>query len=143
MNAADHPVEPEAWNCGPLSTIDPMHDTPAGSEARGRILPQSALARWIVQTVVGAFPTPAASANCFTFMNQIATLPLVSCQIMSLLPSPSKSPAPMIFHRLGDAFPMPADCMTCAPFISQIAMSPVVGSCHKMSPKPSPLKSPV
>src|SRR5260370_21683802 len=76
-------------------------------------------------------------------MNQIATLPLVSCQRMSLLPSPLKSPVPTIFHTLGGAFPTPAACVTCAPFISQIATSPVAVFRHRMSPLPSPLKSPV
>src|SRR5258705_10786018 len=98
-----------------------MNDTPAGSEARGRILPQSALARWIVQTVVGAFPTPAACATCAPFMNQIATLPLVSCQRMSLLPSPLKSPGPTIDHTAGGAEPTPADLPTRPSIISTTA----------------------
>src|SRR2546427_11222835 len=51
---------------------------------------QSTLAPWIDQTV-GAFPTPAGCLTWAPFMNQIATLPLVSRQRISLLPSPSKS----------------------------------------------------
>src|SRR6267378_2774221 len=95
----------------------------------------------MVQTEVGTFPAPAACATCVPFMNQIATSPFVSCQRISLLPSPLKSPVPTIFHTLGGAFPTPADWVTWAPFISQIATSPVVVFCQRMSPVPSPLKS--
>src|SRR5712691_3511029 len=101
---------------------------------------QSALAPWIDQTV-GIFPTPADCETCAPFMNHIATLPLLSCQRMSLLPSPLKSPVPTIDQVVG-AFPTPADCVTCAPFISQIATLPLV-SRHRTSPLPSPSKSPV
>ncbi|HLK83305.1 MAG TPA: hypothetical protein VKT99_17690 [Xanthobacteraceae bacterium] len=45
---------------------------------------------WIDQAV-GTFPTPADCVTCAPFMNQIATLPLLSCQRMSLLPSALKS----------------------------------------------------
>src|SRR5262245_19708803 len=76
-------------------------------------------------------------------MNHIATLPLVSCQRMSLLPSPSKSPVSTIDHTEGGAEPTGADWVTCAPFISQIATLPLVVSRHRMSLLPSPSKSPV
>src|SRR5215470_7756633 len=95
---------------------------------------QSAPAPWIVQTarqvvvvhMMGTLPTPADCATCTPFMNQIATLPLVSCQRRSLLPLPSKSPVSTIDHTAGGAFPTPAACATCAPFISQIATLPLV-----------------
>src|SRR6266849_2775275 len=76
-------------------------------------------------------------------MNQIATLPLPSCQRMSLLPSPLKSPVSLIDQRGDAAEPTPAAPVTCAPFISQIATSPVLVFCQRMSPLPSPLKSAV
>src|SRR6266852_342897 len=101
---------------------------------------QSALAPWIDQTV-RIFPTPADCETCGPFMNQIATLPLLSCQRMSLLPSPLKSPVSTIVQLVG-AEPSPADWVTCAPFISQIATLPLP-SRHRMSLLPSPLKSPV
>src|SRR5229473_476031 len=101
---------------------------------------QSALAPWIDQTV-GIFPTPADCETCGPFMNQIATLPLLSCQRMSLLPSPLKSPVPTIDQVVG-AEPRPADCRSCAPFISHTATLPLP-SAQRMSPLPSPLKSPV
>src|SRR5215470_11543296 len=77
-------------------------------------------------------------------MNQIATLPLVSCHTMSLLPSPLKSPVPTIDQVVG-TFPIPAvlGFKTVVPFISQIAILPLVVSRHRMSHLPSPLKSPV
>jgi hypothetical protein len=52
---------------------------------------QSALAPWIDQAVA-TFATGEFEVMTPPFMNQIATLPLASCQRMSLLPSPSKSP---------------------------------------------------
>src|SRR5947209_51080 len=61
---------------------------------------QSALAPWIDQTV-GTVATPANCVTCVPFMNQIATSPLVSCQRMSLLPSPSKSPVSTIVQAVG------------------------------------------
>src|SRR5262249_21674468 len=100
---------------------------------------QSALMPWIDHTV-GLFPTPADCVTCAPFMNQIATLPLVSCQRMSLLPSPSKSPVATIDQMVG-AFPTPKD-VTWAPFISHTDKLPLV-SCQRMSPSPSPSKSPV
>src|SRR5262245_14520908 len=93
--------------------------TVVGAAAAGGGPHQSALVPWIDQTV-GAFPTPTDCATCAPFMNQIATLPLVSCQRMSLLPSPLKSPVSMTDQVVG-AEPTTADWVTCAPFISQIA----------------------
>src|SRR5882672_5526269 len=116
-----------------MSTEGPISAPPT-------LLDQSALAPWIDQTV-GTFPTPAPEASV-PFMNQIATLPLVSCQRMSLLPSPSKSPVSTIDQMAG-AEPAAAACVTCSPFINQIATVPLLVSRHRMSLLPSPLKSPV
>src|SRR5258708_7108674 len=74
-------------------------------------------------------------------MNQIATLPLVSCQRMSLLPSPLKSPVSTIDQVVG-AEPRPTDSMNSAPSISHTATLPLA-SRHRTSLLPSPLKSPV
>src|SRR5258708_20899753 len=90
---------------------------------------------------MGTFPTPADCATCVPFMNQIATLPLVSCQRRSLLPSPLKSPVSTIDHTVG-AEPTPADCLTCARFISHTATLPSV-SLQRTSPLPSPSKPPL
>ncbi len=46
-------------------------------------------------------PSPAAEEIVPPFMNQIATLPLVSLQRMSLLPSPSKPPVSAIDQVVG------------------------------------------
>jgi hypothetical protein len=62
------------------------------------------LAPWIDQTT-GTFPTAATWVTWAPFMNQIATLPLVSCQRMSLLPGvrcpnrpyPHRRPRAVIF----------------------------------------------
>src|ERR1700691_2695330 len=69
---------------------------------------QSASVPWIVQTV-GMVATPAALGfkTVVPFMNHIATSPPVSCQRMSLLPSPLKSPVSTIDHVVG-TFPTPA-----------------------------------
>src|SRR5499427_4623797 len=96
--------------------------------------------------MMGTFPTPAALGFKIVvpFMNQIATLPLVSCHRTSLLPSPLKSPVPTIDQVVG-TFPTPAvlGFKTVVPFISQIARLPRVVSRQRMSHLPSPLKSPV
>src|SRR5262245_7023256 len=65
--------------------LDPNSSLPRAAERDARPH-QSALAPWIDQ-IVGTFPTPADCVTCVPFTNQIATLPLVSCQRMSLLPS--------------------------------------------------------
>src|SRR5215470_10697135 len=57
--------------------------------------------------MIGTLPTPADCATCTPFMNQIATLPLVSCQRRSLLPLPSKSPVSTTDQLVG-AEPTPA-----------------------------------
>src|SRR5450631_2175456 len=96
---------------------------------------------------VGAFPTNEGSPGFNTlvpFISQITTLPLVSRQRMSLLPSPLKSPVPTMDQTVG-TFPTnegPPGFKTLVPFISQITTSPPV-SLHRMSLLPSPLKSPV
>ena len=59
------------------------------------------------------------------FMSHIDTSPLVSCQRMSLLPSPLKSPVPMIDHLVA-TLPRPADDETVAPFMNHIARLPLV-----------------
>src|SRR5215467_2397315 len=86
--------------------------------------PHSALALWIVQAT-GTLPRPAADLICRPFMNQIAVLPLLSRQRMSLLPSPLKSPVSAIDHAVGAA-PMPPDNAICAAFINHIATLPLV-----------------
>jgi hypothetical protein len=73
------------------------------------------------------------------FINQIATLPLVSRQRMSLLPSPLKSRCPTMDQLVGTMPRLPPP-MLVAPFISQIAAVPSL--CRQvMSLLPSPLKS--
>src|SRR5262250_2185002 len=93
--------------------------------------------------MMGTFPTPAALGfkTLVPFMNQTATLPLVSCHRTSLLPSPLKSPVPTMDQVVG-TFPTPAvlGFKTVVPFISQIATLPPV-SRHTMSLLPLPLKS--
>src|SRR5450759_3411146 len=75
--------------------------------ARGLILAgkcaqphQSSLAPWIDQAV-GTFATDRLEETVPPFISQIATLPLVSRQRMSLLPSSSKSPVSTIDHVVG------------------------------------------
>src|SRR5262249_42907650 len=82
-------------------------------------------------------PTPAGVA-CAPFMNQIPTLPLVSRQSKSALPSPSKSRCPTINQPAGPA-PTPAG-VTCAPFISHTPLLPLP-SATATSLLPSALKS--
>src|SRR5262249_56749672 len=84
-------------------------------------------------------PTPADWISCAPFISQIATLPLVSCQRTSPLPSPLKSPVPTTDHAV-ETVPTPADCVTCAPLKNHIATLPPV-SCQSQSYLPSPLKS--
>src|SRR5258708_40185586 len=93
--------------------------------------------------VVGTFPTNAVLGfkTVVPFISQIATLPLVSIQRMSHLPSPLKSPVPTIDQTV-DTLPTSADCRTCVPFINHTATLPLV-SRQRMSHMPSPLKSPV
>src|SRR5260221_3871709 len=85
--------------------------------------------------------TPGDCVTCVPFTNQIATLPLVSCQRMSLLPSPLKSPVSTIDQVVG-ADPRPTDIMNSAASISHTATAPLA-SRHRMSLLPSPLESPV
>src|SRR5688572_15695530 len=86
-------------------------------------------------------PTPAVDEMVTPLRNQIATLPLVSRQSKSLLPSPLKSPVSTML-QLAETRPRPPVCKTAVPFISQTATLPVV-SRHTISALPSPLKSPV
>src|SRR5208282_2758159 len=76
------------------------------------------------------------------FISQIATSPDVSCQRMSVLPSPLKSRCPMIDQVLGDTVATyeVVGFKIEVPFISQIATSPLV-SRQAMSLMPSSLKS--
>src|ERR1700722_1397633 len=94
--------------------------------------------------IVGMLPTGSAPSTWVPFMNQIDVSPLVLFrQRMSLLPSASKSPMPATVHVVaGGTLPIPTADMMVAPFISHTARLPLV-SCHRMSPRPSPLKSPV
>src|SRR6266404_7221169 len=106
-NAKDRvPIPIMAWWCRLLG--NPQHKP--RSRHRPHFADQSALAPWIDQ-VVDAFPTPTDCLTCVPFMNQIATLPPVSCHRMSLLPSPSKSPVSTI-DQLAGAEPTAADCVT-------------------------------
>jgi len=52
-----------------------------------------------IDQVVTAFPTPADCVTCAPFRNHIATLPLVSRQRMSPVPSPLKSPVGRCWPR--------------------------------------------
>jgi hypothetical protein len=61
---------------------------------------QSALVPWIVQAVE-TFATARLEETVPPFIVQIATLPLVSRQRMSLLPSPLKSPVSTIDQLVG------------------------------------------
>src|SRR5208282_4516686 len=77
------------------------------------------------------------------FISQIATSPDVSCQRMSVLPSPLKSPVPTIDQPDAVGTVPTYEVVgfkIVVPFISQIATSPDV-SCQRMSALPSPLKS--
>src|SRR5262249_58868282 len=94
---------------------------------------------------LGAYvPPPAVAAfkTVVPFISQIATLPPVSRQRMSDLPSPLKSPVPTM-DQVVATFPTPAvlGFKTVVPSISQIATLPLV-SLQTMSDLPSPLKSP-
>src|SRR5258708_23255484 len=90
-----------------------------------------------------SFPTPAVLGfkTVVPFISQIATLPLLSCQTMSLLPSPLKSPVPTM-DQVVRTFPTPAvlGFQMVVPFISQIPLLPLV-SRHTISLLPPPSKS--
>jgi hypothetical protein len=58
------------------------------------------------------------------------------------MPSPSKSATPATLNVPGAILPTPPTVMAVAPFISHTARLPLVSS-HRMSPRPSALKSPV
>src|SRR5580704_9788695 len=79
---------------------------------------------------------------CVPFISQIATLPDVSRQRMSLKPSPLKSPIPIIVQVAVGTLPtkVALGFDTWVPFISQIATLPLL-SCQRRSLLPSPLKS--
>src|SRR5260370_12303212 len=95
--------------------------------------------------VGGTFPPPAVLGfkTVVPFISQMATLPLVSRQRMSHLPSPLKSPVPTM-DQVVATFPTPAvlGFKTVVPFISQIPPLPL-SSLQRMSPLPSPLQAPV
>src|SRR5450830_602125 len=100
---------------------------------------QSALRPWIVQSVD---TTPRdAPVGVAPFINQIAVLPLVSRQRMSLMPSPLKSPVSTMDQLVGTV-PTNAPPVGVAPLMNQIATLPLV-SRQRRSLLPSPLKSPV
>src|SRR5208282_3413042 len=105
---------------------------------------QSAPAPWIDQAI-GTVSTYVAVGfkSVVPFISQIVTSPDVSCQRMSLMPSPLKSPVPTIDQAVDTvATYVAVGFKIVVPFISQIATSPAV-SRHRMSLLPSPLKSPV
>src|SRR5258705_4036268 len=76
-------------------------------------------------------------------ISQIEGVPLLCCHRMSDLPSPLKSPVPLI-SQLGPGLNGPTAPTNVAwvPSISQTAGVPS-WPCHRMSDLPSPLKSPV
>src|ERR1700749_1379579 len=77
------------------------------------------------------------------FISKIATAPDVFCHKMSALPSPLKSPVPLIDHWPGMLATNELFWFNMgAPFISQMGTLPEV-SRHRQCPMPSPLKSPV
>src|SRR5437868_5221791 len=77
------------------------------------------------------------------FISQAPTSPLlVSRQMMSSLPSPSRSPTDMICQPHGTVATIGYD-VTPPPFMIQRPTSPVDRLRHRMSLLPSPLKSPV
>ena len=82
--------------------------------------------------VVGMLPRPAVERWSISFMNQIAVLPLVLRQRISLLPSPLKSPVSATFHFV-PTLPSPPARLIDNPLISQIATLPLL-SRHRMSP---------
>src|SRR5205807_2196144 len=71
----------------------------------------------------GTLPTSALDATVVPFISQIATLPELSRQRMSPLPSPLKSPVPTILHEAG-TIPTKQLDWTVRPFISQLARLP-------------------
>ena len=75
------------------------------------------------------------------FISQIATVPLVFWNAMSLVPLPKKSPAVIACQLVpGLTLTMLAaelGLMTVVPFISQIASWPVLVFCQRMSLMPS------
>src|SRR5262249_43681331 len=78
-------------------------------------------------------------------ISQITTCPVrLLYQMMSALPSPLTSPVPGTNHVLiGGSEPGEPPPMTFGPFISQTTTWPVVLLCQRMSPLPSPSKSPL
>src|SRR5262245_4616975 len=76
-------------------------------------------------------------------MSQIAGVPSLPCHRMSDLPSPLKSPVPLICQSgPGLNGPTAPTNVALVPSMSQIAGVPSL-PCHRMSDLPSPLKSPV
>src|SRR5580704_5051622 len=92
-----------------------------------------------IDQLVGTFPTDRFDEIVPPFISQIATLPLVSVQRMSPLPSPLKSPVPTIDQLVGTVAICRFEAIDPL-FMSHIATGPAL-SCQRMSLSPSPLKS--
>src|SRR5713101_3609401 len=82
------------------------------------------------------------------FMCQICVSPVeLLCQSKSVFPSPLKSFVPTMLQGGPMKAALPVSPSTVArpileePLINQICDSPVEALCHRMSPRPSPLKS--
>src|SRR5450631_1782999 len=101
---------------------------------------QSALVPWIVQAVE-TFATARLEETVPPFIAQTTTLPLVSRQRMSLLPSPSKSPVSTIDQAVGTVPTDTPEATVPLLFNSHIATLPLL-SRQRMSVLPSPFKSP-
>ncbi len=101
---------------------------------------QSAFALWMAQ-LLGTLPMVAVAVGVTPLISQIPTLPLVSRQRMSDMPSPLKSPVSAMLQAAG-TLPMPEVEATAVPLRSQIPTLPLV-SRQSRSLLPSPLKSPV
>src|SRR6266850_1010000 len=79
------------------------------------------------------------------FMSQITFSPVAPLRHrMSDLPSPSKSPTPVMLQlRSVTVAKLVAPPEIVVPFMSQIEFEPVTLLCHRMSDLPSPSKSPI
>src|SRR6516162_1337233 len=100
---------------------------------------------WEAYQATGAEPGEPPPMTLAPFISQITTCPvLLLYQKMSALPSLLTSPVPVICHpMLGGTVPSEPPPMMVAPLISQITTCPVRLLYQRMSPLPSPLKSPV
>src|SRR5258708_7285092 len=78
------------------------------------------------------------------YMRQFEFEPVaLLCHRMSDLPSPSKSPTPVMLQLRSVTAPKTGWLKIVAPFMNQIEISPVTPLRHRMSDLPSPSKSPL